>query len=185
MTDREIILGFQNNDERVIAQFYRDYRLKFCTFFRIRFGKKEEYVSDLYQEACSVLWKNITTGKLTISNLTSSLSSYIIAIGKYSLMAQDRKYKEIVDDEEISKLNFVEDDAEELKERIEREDFICRMVSDMKPPCSDILKAFYWDKLSCEQIAEKQNYSNSDSVKSQKYKCIQKLKPLVEKFRRI
>jgi len=97
-------------------------------------------------------------------------------------MAKDRKYREIVDDDEIRKLDFVEDDAEELKARIEREDLVERVVADMKPPCSNLLKAFYWDKLSGAEIAKKQNFSNADSVKAQKYKCMKKLKTLLKPF---
>ena len=182
MKDSEIISGFLANDEHVISDFYKRFKFQFCTFFRTKFLKDEDYVNDLYQDACTVFWNNIQTGKLTTESLTSSLSTYLISVGKYSLMAKDRKYREITCDEEIRKLNFVEDDAEELKKRIEREDFVERMVDDMKPPCSDILKAYYWDKLSGSEIAEKHNFSNADSVKTQKYKCIKKLKPLLSAY---
>ena len=185
MKDCDIINGFMRNDERIMADFYKEFKLRFCTFFRTRFLKDEEYVNDLYQDTIAVFWNNIQTGKLTASNLTCSISTYLISVGKYSLMAKDRKYQEIVNDEEIRKLDFVEDDAEELKSRIEREDFVERMVADMKPPCSDLLKAFYWDKLSGAEIAEKQNFSNADSVKAQKYKCMKKLKPLLETYIRL
>ena len=62
------------------------------------------------------------------------------------------------------------------------EDFVFRMVSEMKPPCDKLLKAQYWDKLSGAEIAEKYGYSGPDSVKTQKSKCIKKLRPLIEKF---
>ena len=101
------------------------------------------------------------------------------------MMAKDRKYKEIVDDDEIAKLKFTEDDAEELQKRIELDDFIYRMVSEMKPPCDTLLKAQYWDKLSGIEIAEKYGFKNADSVKAQKFKCIKKLKPLIEKFMKL
>ncbi len=182
MTDIEIIKGFLTNDEKVIADFYMEFKFKFCSFFRTRFAKDEEYLNDLYQDACTILWDNIHTGKLTIANLSSSLSTYLISVGKYSLMSKDRKYKEILNDDEIKKLNFVEDDIEDFKARVEREDFVERMVSEMKSPCSDILKAFYWDRLSGEEIALKLNFSSADSVKTQKYKCMKKLKSLLGTF---
>lgn len=101
------------------------------------------------------------------------------------MMAKDRKYKEIVDDAELSKLQFIEDDAEELRKRVELEDFVFRMVSEMRPPCNKLLKAQYWDKLSGNEIAKKYGYSGADSVKTQKSKCIKKLRPLIEKFTRM
>ena len=185
MKDSDIINGFLRNDKRIIANFYTEFKFRFCTFFRVRFAKDEEYVNDLYQDACAIFWNNIQTGKLTTSNLTSSLSTYLISIGKNSMMANDRKKREIPDDEEMKKLIYQEDDAEERRARREMEEFVERMVADMKPPCSDLLKAVYWEKLSGTEIAEKQNFSNADSVKAQKYKCVKKLTPLVEKFIRL
>lgn len=181
MTDLEYIQGFKNNNERAINSFYNHFRQLFFAYFRSHFSKNEAYILDLFQDSCVVLWQNIRQGKLTESNLSSSLSTYFLSVGKYTMMAKDRKFKEIVNDTEISKLKFVEDDAEQLQERIEREDLVMQTVSEMKPPCDTILKAQYWDKLSGEQIAQKFGYSNADSVKAQKFKCIKKLRVILEK----
>ena len=182
MTDQEYIDGFYQNDERVISSFYKTYRFMFTSYFMNRYKKDDDYVSDLFQDSCITMWSNITNGKLTKNNLTSSLSTYLISIGRFSLMAKDRKYKEIVNDEEIQKLRFVEDDEEELRKRMDKEEFVVQTVSEMKPPCSELLTAFYWNKMSQIQIAEKMNYNNAESVSTQKYKCMQKLKALISKY---
>lgn len=182
MTDIEYIHGFKNNDERVISTFYRSIRPSFFSYFRSHFSKDDASILDIFQDSCIVLWNNIHHGKLTEDGLKSALSTYFFSIGRYTMMAKDRKFKEIVNDEELSRLPFIEDDAEELKKRVELEDFIYRMVSEMKPPCDKLLKAQYWDKLSGAEIAEKYGYSGPDSVKTQKSKCIKKLRPLIEKF---
>ncbi len=185
MTDVEYIRGFRNNDERVISTFYKTIRPAFFAYFRTHFSKDDAYILDLFQDTCIVLWKNIQHGKLTEAGLRSALSTYFLSIGKYTMMAKDRKYKEIIDDEELGKLAFLEDDAQELQKRIELEDFVYRMVSEMKPPCDKLLKAQYWDKLSGAEIAEKYGYSGPDSVKTQKSKCIKKLRPLIEKYMKL
>lgn len=182
MTDADYIQGFYSNNNATISHFYRENERAFKAYFRERFGKSDDYLDDLFQESCVVMWQNISSGKLSIHNLTSSLSTYFTSIGKYSLMAKDRKYKEIANDTEIQKLDFVEDDAQELEKRIERESFVDRMVGDMKPPCSQILQMFYFDKKKGEEIAEVMGYANTDTVKTQKYKCMQKLKPLLAKI---
>ena len=185
MTDVEYIRGFMKNDEKVISTFYKEIRPSFFAFFRTRYSKEDAYILDLFQDTCIVLWKNIQHAKLTEEGLKSALSTYLLSIGKYTMMAKDRKFKEIVNDSELLKLAFVEDDSEELRRRIELEDFVYRMVSEMKPPCDKLLKAQYWDKLSGAEIAEKYGYSGPDSVKTQKSKCIKKLRPLIEKYRKI
>ena len=185
MTDIEYIRGFKQNDERVISIFYKGIRPSFFSFFRMRYSKDDTYILDLFQDSCIVLWKNIQHGKLTEESLKSALSTYFLSIGKYTMMAKDRKFKEIVEDDELNRLSFVEDDSGELQKRVELEDFVYRMVSEMKPPCDKLLKAQYWDKLSGVEIAEKYGYSGPDSVKTQKSKCIKKLRPLIEKFRKM
>ena len=85
-------------------------------FFRTHYAKDEEYILDLFQDSCIVLFKNINHGKLTEERLTCALSTYFLSIGKYTMMAKDRKYKEIVDDEELSSVLSIEDDAEEVAE---------------------------------------------------------------------
>ncbi len=180
MTDYEYIQGFRDNDERVINLFYSSFRGLFFAYFRAHFSKDDFYILDLFQDSCVVLWQNIRLGKLSESNLNSSLSTYVLSVGRYTMMAKDRKFRDIVNDTEIAKLQFVEDDAEALQERIEREDIVFQTVGEMKPPCDTILKAHYWDKLSGLEIAKKYGYSNADSVKSQKAKCMKKLRAILE-----
>lgn len=182
MTDIEYIHGFITNNEDVIADFYRLNKGFFFSFFRNAYGKSDEYLTDLYQDSCVVLWQNIHDGKLRPDNLSSTLQTYLISVGKYSLLATDRKFKEITDDKSIEALAFVPADTDELREQIEREEFVDSLMKQLKSPCSEVLTAFYWEKLSCEQIAQKFGYVSADSAKTQKYKCLSKLKALVKRY---
>lgn len=42
--------------------------------------------------------------------------------------------------------------------------------------CRKLLLLFYYFKKNMEEIATELNYTNADNAKSQKYKCLQKLK---------
>jgi len=46
----------------------------------------------------------------------------------------------------------------------------------MGDKCRELLILFYFRRLSLKEIAAELDYSNTDSVKSQKYKCIRQLK---------
>ena len=182
MSDVEYIIGFKDNNESIISSFYREYKEVFISYFRAHFGKNDEYIKDLFQDSCLALWQNIRDEKLRQDNLSSSLMTYLLSVGKYTMMARDRKYKEIINDKAISLLNFVESDEENLKRRIERDCFINEIINNMKYPCAELLRAFYWERLSGQEIAEKMGYSSSDSVKTQKHKCMGKLKALIDRF---
>ena len=94
-------------------------------------------------------------------------------------MSRDRRYKEILDDMELKKyhLNTYED-TDQLQSELMRDTIIQKTVNEMGEPCSSLFDLFYWEGKSGAEIVKITNgkYSSPDSVKSQKYKCMQKLK---------
>lgn len=202
-SDKEMIKGIFDNDSRMINAVYKEFRPKFCSFFRSKYNKDEDYVVDLFQDSFMSVYNNIQSGKLTETNLTSSLQTYFMSVGKYSLMAKDRKthtldqesldHGMIVDDEgdqyltrRVKKgLNDLQSDEVYYQEKTELEDYTERMVGSMGHPCSELLSLFYWEKKSMEEIAQKMNFSGADSAKSQKSKCMRKLTPLIQQYQRI
>ena len=124
---------------------------------------------------------------MTEATLTSSLSTYFYSLGKNVMHETKRKYKEeIPDDEEIFAGAEVEHErnnaAEEEKESVRKEriDATREVVDKMGKPCAPLLMAFYWDNNSWDNIARKLHYSNAESAKTQKYKCMQRLKTLLK-----
>ena len=184
MTDREYISGLKNNDNRVIEMFYRSNREKFFSYFRFHFSKDDDYMADLYSDSCVALWRNVQQGKLCESGLRCSLSTYLIAIGKNTMMSQDRRHKPVPVDDEGLLDGFVGivRDEDDVPEREALFDFVYKTARDMKPPCGNILPAFYWDKFSMKEIADKYNYSSDSSAKVQMLKCRKKLRSLVESY---
>ena len=45
-------------------------------------------------------------------------------------------------------------------------------------PCQTIISDFYLRNLSMQDICDKFGYTNADNAKTQKYKCLQRLKKL-------
>jgi hypothetical protein len=45
-------------------------------------------------------------------------------------------------------------------------------------PCKSLLTAFYFDKKTMPEIAESFGYTNADNAKTQKYKCLIRLKKI-------
>lgn len=155
---------------------------------------------DLFHDSYMVMYENILCGRLTEANLTSSLYQYLLGIAIRKMQAGDRKNHEldkiglyhrrdaegdVLDIRVQRQLVDIADTEEAESKHEELKDFVERAVSELKPPCDELLRHFYWNRLSGIEIAETMNYSNADSVKTQKNKCMKKLKPVVEKFRRM
>ena len=51
-------------------------------------------------------------------------------------------------------------------------------LSKIGEPCKSLLEAFYLQKKSMPEIAELFAYTNADNAKTQKYKCLVRLKKL-------
>ena len=183
-----------------MAGFYDRVYPQFVSYFMNKFKKPEEYSMDLFHDSYMAMYDNILCGKLTPDNLTSSLYQYLLGIAIRKMQAGDRKnhefdkvnlYRRGEDEDEIldirvqRQLMDVADNEEAEKKQEELKDFVERAVEELKPPCDELLRHFYWDRLSGVEIAETMNYSNADSVKTQKNKCMKKLKPIVEQFRRL
>jgi DNA-directed RNA polymerase specialized sigma24 family protein len=181
MNDNAYIVAFRSNDQRSISLFYAQHRDVFIRdigkYYRII---NSDLISEIYQESVIRLWKNIQEGKLTEYNLTTSLAGYLFSIGKYVALEVFRgegiRFEKPVEDSEgeIAKKDSIAEDW--LWRETERESAVRKAVYKMGEPCSPLLLSFYWDKLSWENIAVLLHYKDANSAKTQKYKCIQKLK---------
>lgn len=180
MSDKDYIIALLQGDERAFGELYDSYRGRFFGYIRKYYLKNDDYIADLYQDACVAMWQNVQRQKLTPETLTSSLETYLIGIGKFILMSRDRRYKEILADKDIS-YYAPSDNEDHLRDEIERDEIIQSVVNRMDEPCCSLLDKYYWDELSGEEIARAMNYKNADTVKTQKYKCMQKLKTVLTK----
>ncbi|MCI1733706.1 MAG: sigma-70 family RNA polymerase sigma factor [Bacteroidales bacterium] len=177
MTDKEFLQCLRTKNEAIISQLYVKYRNPFFGYFFSHYQKCGFDVDDVYQDSFTTLWQNVNSGKLTEESLKCSLITYLIAVGRYILMARDRKFKEIIDDEQIKKYFMGNvSDEEEVMEKEKRCAMIKETVKNIQEPCATLLDKFYWEDKSGEEIANDMGYKNTDTVKNQKYKCMQKLK---------
>ena len=181
MTDREIIDAFRRNEQSVITAFYTQNRERFVTHIGSKFHILDrDTLFEVYQDSIWRLWENIQQGKLTEEKLSSPLVAYLqVGVGEKVMLETLRKQKEnIADEEQLRLLEDELDDIDDVLVQEERIETIRKILVDMGKPCSPLLKLFYWERLSWDVIANQLGYSNADTAKTQKYKCIQKLKTL-------
>lgn len=178
MTDAEYIRAFRADDQTAITRFYNEHRALFVRdigkYYRIL---NADLLAEIFQESVIRLWRNIATDKLTEQTLTTTLAGYLFSIGKYVALEKFR----------VESVELSESDSDPVTrnlspitplvlEETEQERAVRKAVYAMGEPCAPLLLLFYWDKLSWEAIAAQLNYKDADSAKSQKYKCMQKLK---------
>lgn len=174
--------AIRNGDDRALQRLYAEHRESFMQWFQRSYGLSDEDSKDLFQHAIVVFYSNLRSGKIV--SLKSSPKTYLYGIGKN--LAREWKRKTTQESTAISKLleqQFEGHQSTEEKARYESN--VRRMylaLNRLGDPCKSILKFFYLDRQSMENIAVLLGFKNAETVKSKKYKCLKRLKSIVQKL---
>lgn len=181
MTDAQLIQEIANGNDSAFTELYERYRSEFIGYIRKSYKGDNETIIDLYQDACIALWNNILSKRLTGANLGVSLKTYLFKIGHNKLVDLYRSCGHKNQTKFIENIDYGKDyTSDSIDEYSERSDIIRQAVDSMTEPCNTILLLYYWDNKSMKEIAEQQSYSCADSAKSQKNKCMNKLKSYIK-----
>lgn len=181
-------------------KFLKDVRKKAIAYARFHFSSwaTDDDCEDLVQDAFVAMFSNIKSGRLT--ELTCDMTTYVISILKNRAYNEYGKRGKFVsgeffqgEDEYSSPIEqaMIE---EAIKEWIqenggiteEMESAVREIVTNMKEPCKTILWSFYWDEMTLAAIAKNlTDYKSSDSVKTQKSRCLTKVKILMKETYKI
>lgn len=178
--EKDLFERLSSGDESALVDIYDGYRAEFIQWSITSYNVDEELAADLFQDSVVAFYYNIRQGKLTV--LSSSLKTYLFAIGKNLALKRMKKDSKLVVNDELMELNsgLVSTD---IFEGSERKRAIAALLYQMGDPCKSILTLYYFDKFSMEAIAERLDYKNEHVAKSQKLRCFNKLKKLVlERF---
>ena len=169
--DLNRIEALKRGDPAITRMEYETNREEFFAFLR-KLGATEESLADRYQDAFIILLENIRKGKL--DQLEARLSTYLFAIGKYSLFNSNKQQRWIPLDEENEAMLRWEPYSDSLPdgftEKLEQQ---FRLLG---PKCQEILTAFYYTGLKLDEIVTSMGYENKETAKSQKSRCLQQLK---------
>lgn len=178
-------ISLQNQD---LNRFLSDERGRVISYLRKQFSVSDDDLDDIFQESSMALFLNVRDGKL--STLTSSLGTYFIKVcinQTLKFLGKNSKTKPLFDDRRITNSDFVRDDkiaelygvcldAEEEERKTRMELLVNNIIASMTDTCKNILHSYYWDDFSTSTIADMFNFSDANSVKAQKYKCVKKFR---------
>lgn len=139
---------------------------------------------EIYNDSILALYQNVKEGKL--KELTCSLQTYINRIGEHKAIDLIRKKQLVTEElpgyETIDYCDRAEEywlaDGDNMEE--ERKSTIYNLIEKLVEPCKKILFSFYYDHCSMEVIAQSLGMANSDVAKTQKSRCMGKVKRAAE-----
>lgn len=179
------LVSLKNQD---LNHFISGEKGKILTYLRKNYSVSDDDIDDIFQESSIALYLNIRDGKL--SNLTSSLGTYFMKVcinQTLKFLGKSSKVVPLVDESRISNGNAVRDDkidelygfcmdTEEEDRKIRMELLVNNIITSMTDTCKNILQGYYWNDLSTSTIADVFGFSDANSVKAQKYKCVKKFR---------
>lgn len=174
-TDREVVLGILNNSEEALNKLYVSYFPMVLQFILNNNGDEDD-AKDVYQESIIVLYNKIKSGNFELS---SKLKTFIYAVSRRiwlkKLAQQSKKTNNIADFEDVL---AVEEEVEMHEQKNMQFDKMKVALDSLGEPCKTIIEDFYIHNLSMQDICDKFGYTNADNAKTQKYKCLQRLKKI-------
>lgn len=174
-SDRELIEGLERHDEDVIQYLY-DNAGPMVYKLILKAGGNADVAEDIFQEGILATYLNIRTGRYQKSANTR-LTTYLVQICRYqwtNYMKNAENTRRPLESHPDIAEPLPEMDASLREERIR---LLHDYIGQTGENCRKILRLFYWEKKSYEEIAREMEMT-PESAKNQKYRCMKKLKEL-------
>lgn len=173
-SDEAFLEGLRNGNNEVLKNLYKKY-FQLVLKFVVNNNGTQEAAQDIYQECIIVLYENAQDPGF---ELRCQLQTYIYSVARRLWLKQLKKSGMVylMKEEEEMDLADVSDD---LHKHLQREEELMKLnhsLSQLGEPCKSLIRGYYAGKQSMEELAEKFGYTNADTAKNQKYKCLQRLK---------
>jgi RNA polymerase sigma factor (sigma-70 family) len=142
----------------------------------IKLGGSEDEAWDIFQESVTILYQKCSEEGI---DLTCRINTYITSIGKNLWLKKfQEKTKFTTINDEWDEVEEADSDVSLFLQKEKDLEMLEEKLNQLGDPCNKMLRAFYFQKKSMQQICEEYGYTNADNAKTQKYKCLTRLKKL-------
>ncbi len=178
--EEKIYNSLKNNDGWAFYYINMTYLPSVIQYVKLHGGTKED-AEDVVQDAILALINNVNEGKYQLQE-TTKIKTYFIGICKNiwkEYLRRKSRYATFSDFdfkiEEFEGYDFLYE-ITEFEALTERQRIVLEVFDNASDTCKQVLSYFYFKNFSHEEIAEKMGFSNAESSKTQKNKCLKKLK---------
>lgn len=179
--EQQLLAALADGQRAATEQIYRQ-NYPIISGWLVKNGGSSTDADDLFQEAIVVLFGKAQD---TEFRLTCSIGTYLFAISKHlwykKLQRQNREpvalHDNTGDDDDDTGIAY-DDDISTHQEREEHYEQLDAALEQIGEPCRSILKAYYHHDKSMQEIAADFGYTNPDNAKTQKYKCLTRLRKI-------
>ncbi|MGE5519805.1 MAG: RNA polymerase sigma factor [Candidatus Dadabacteria bacterium] len=172
--EKSLLEGLARNDKKAVESIYKE-NFNMVQALVINNNGSTEDAKDIFQETMIVLFEKAQSSSF---ELNCKLKTFIYSVSRRlwlkKLMHQNRYNLS----ENHEDLVSVDDEVEEHEKRNLEFLMMEKAMNSLGEPCKSLLEAFYLEKKNMQDIAASFGYTNSENAKTQKYKCLMRLKRL-------
>lgn len=173
--EKILLQGLANEDKTSIEKIYREHYTMVQSLVINNNGSPDD-AADIFQELMIVLFEKAKTVDF---ELHCQLKTFIYAICRrlwLKRLSQHQRFNGT--SEHLEEVISVEEDLEIHEKRQEEFTIMESALAKIGEPCKSLLEAYYIQKKQMQAIAADFGYTNADNAKTQKYKCLVRLKKL-------
>lgn len=174
MKEDDLITRIGVHGASALEPIYVQYRSEFVGWLKKKYAVDVFDAREIYQQVILTLYENVVGGRLT--HFSSTVKTYLFAIGKNKVMEWQRSNNKQMHVNNNFELMEEQDDLSDASNaQLEAIENALNQIGD---PCKELLKRYYYDQWSMDKITNELDYKNRDTAKTQKYKCMQRLKKI-------
>jgi RNA polymerase sigma factor (sigma-70 family) len=173
--DKILLKGLASNDKDAIQAIYKDNYSLIQTMV-IQNNGSEDDARDVFQEALIVLYEK---SKSESFELNCQIRTYIYSVCRRIWLKKLQYMRRFGNQVEVLEDTIpVEEDLEAHDKLNNQYGIMKTAMGKIGEPCKSLLEAFYVHQKSMQEISSFFGYTNADNAKTQKYKCLMRLKKL-------
>ncbi len=173
--EKILLQGLARNDKKAVETIYRD-NYGMVQALIINNNGSIDDARDVFQEAMIVLYEKARSGTF---ELHCQIRTYMYSVSRRLWLKKLQQTKRFTSDfGDPDSVVPVEDDLEDHLKRDLEFGMMERAILGLGEPCKSLLEAFYIEKKNMQEIALDFGYTNAENAKTQKYKCLMRLKKI-------
>ena len=181
MSDLEVFERLKAGDQEALGLVYPRLKKEFSPFFLKKYRFLQETVEDLFHECTEIFLNNVRNNK--VERLTS-IGAYLVGVGKNIVNGRIKSpsfFLQELDETIVQRFERVvgpEIDPEDFEKRVH---LLEKCMEILGEPCRTLIKLSETSNMSMEEISQITGHKNADSAKTQKYKCLKRLRDIIKK----
>ena len=173
--EKILLQGLANENKTSIERIYREHYNMVQSLVVNNNGSTDD-AADIFQEAMIVLFEKVKTGGF---ELHCQLKTFIYAVSRRLWLKKlNQQSRFSTNSDSMEEVVSVDEDMEVHENRQNEFNLMEMAMNKIGEPCKSLLEAYYIQKKQMQAIAADFGYTNADNAKTQKYKCLVRLKKL-------